>query len=415
MTLMPRVCPVLSLLVFACVGTPEPGPVPAPDPDDEPGPDPGPGTDPDPDPGTPQGAGRVIGYYPAWAVYARDYQVAEIPADLLTHVNYGFANVSAELEIALGDRDADLASFEQLQLLEEAHPHLRTLISVGGWTWSGRFSDVALTEESRRRFAHSCAVFAALYRFDGVDIDWEYPGGGGLPSNTSRPEDGANYVLLLRELRAALDAQGALDGKTYLLTIAAPAPRSLIDALDVEEMVPLLDWVNLMSYDFHGGWESTTNFNAPLHTDPADPAGDQGLDVAAAVAAWLARGIPRAKLVVGMPFYGRGWAGVPATNDGLYQPSTSLPPGTYEAGVFDYRDLVANYLPSMTRYFNAASQAPWLYDAARGVMISYEDPESIAAKAAFVASEGLGGGMVWDLSSDTGDSTLLETLHATLR
>src|SRR5205823_5679300 len=109
-----------------------------------------------------------------------------------------------------------------LQKLKQKHPHLKTLISVGGWTLSGPFSDAALTEKSRSKLAKSCVAFMLRYGFDGVDIDWEYPGGGGLPGNKSRVEDRQNFTLLLAELRRQLDEQGKGDKKHYLLTIAAP-------------------------------------------------------------------------------------------------------------------------------------------------------------------------------------------------
>ncbi len=371
------------------------------------------GGDGDGDGGVTGGDGRVIGYFAAWGVYARDYHVAEIPAAQLTHVNYAFANISADGRCTLGDPYADIdrfyegdswdagalrGSFHQLQLLKEAHPHLQTLISVGGWTWSGRFSDVALTAESRAAFAGSCVDFVVQYGFDGIDIDWEFPDGGGLQGNTERDGDAERFVLLLQALRDALDARG-----DYLLTIAAGTGPAHIAGLDLPAVAAPLDWVNLMTYDFHGGWDQVTGFNAPLY-------GDDALDVDSAVQSYLDAGVPPDKIVVGMPFYGRGWSGVGPTNDGLYQPATSLPQGTYEAGMFDYHDLAANYVPTMTRHVSDTAGVPWLYDAARQLMISYDDPESLGRKCDYIDAHNLGGAMLWELSGDTADSQLLDVL-----
>lgn len=377
----------------------------------------------------PSGSGRVIGYFAAWAVYGRDYHVTDIPAQLLTHINYAFANISEEGRCVLGDPYADTdkaypgdtwdpgakrGSFHQLQILKQSNPHLKTLISVGGWTWSGRFSDVALTPASRATFASSCVEFIVEHGFDGIDIDWEYPGGGGLPSNAVRPEDEQNYTLLLQELRAQLDARGASDGRSYLLTIAAPAAPATYEHIQMNAIQQYVDWMNLMTYDFHGSWSTTTNFNAPLAPSSSDPSTDPivrtQLNVQAAVQAYRSAGVVASKLVVGVPFYGRGWSGVTPQNDGLYQPFSGLPQGTWEAGVFDYHDLAANYVPNYARHWHAESKAPWLFDPSTGVMISYEDAESLGHKTAFINSEGLGGIMFWELSGDTSDSALLHAV-----
>jgi chitinase len=360
--------------------------------------------------------GRVIGYYPAWAVYARDYHVPEIPADLLTHINYAFLNISEQGDCILGDSYADIdrfyegdtwdagalrGSFHQLQLLKEAHPHVKTLLSIGGWTWSSQFSSVAASAEKRARFATSCADIMEEYSFDGLDVDWEYPGGGGLYPGT--PEDTENFTLLLADMRAELDARG-----DYLLTIAAPAGLARIAAIQVDRIHEHLDWINVMTYDFHGSWEPMTGFNAPLASAPGDPTPD--FNVGVAIGAWLDGGTPPDKLTMGVPFYGRGWAGVTG-EDGLFQAATGASTGTYEAGVLDWHDIAANYLPTMKRHFSAEARVPWLHDPATGVMISYDDPESLAAKVDAVKAQGLGGVMFWELAGDDAESTLLQTLH----
>ena len=214
-------------------------------------------------------------------------------------------------------------NFHQLQILKKKHPHLKTLISVGGWTQSGRFSDAALTEASRGKFARSCVAFLTRYGFDGVDVNWEYPCGGGMEGNKSRPADRENFTLLLAELRQQLDARGKADGRHYLLTFAAPTGPKMIEGIELAKAGALVDWVNLMTYDFHGGWSPITNFNAPLYassTDPSDEISRKRLNVDAAVRAYRDGGVPEVKIVVGVPFYGRGWGGVKNVNDGLYQP-----------------------------------------------------------------------------------------------
>ena len=223
---------------------------------------------------------RIVGYFTEWGIYDRKYNVADIPADKLTHVNYAFAKIDDNGECAVcdpfaavdkafpgdgSDAGALRGNFHQMQILKKKHPHLKTLISVGGWTQSGRFSDAALTEASRGKFARSCVAFLTKYGFDGVDIDWEYPCGGGMEGNKSRPADRENFTLLLAELRKQLDARDKGDGRHYLLTFAAPTGPKMIEGIELAKAAPLVDWVNLMTYDFHGGWSPITNFNAPLY------------------------------------------------------------------------------------------------------------------------------------------------------
>jgi chitinase len=379
---------------------------------------------------------RIVGYFVEWGIYQRGYHVADVPADKLTHLNYAFARVTPDGECVLFDSFAAVdkaypgdkweppgqlrGCFNQLLQLKKKHPHLKTLISVGGWTLSGPFSDVAASEKLREKFAKSCVAFVVKYGFDGVDVDWEYPVGGGLESNRTRPEDRQNFTLLLAALRRELDARGKLDRRPYLLTIAAPAGPKVIRNLEVEKIHRHLDWINLMTYDFHGAWSTLTNFNAPLYPSKDDPTPDEDVrkrfNVDAAAKAYLAAGVPAEKVVVGVPFYGRGWGGVKDVKDGLYQPHAPQPPkGTWEAGVFDYKDLAANHVGKTRRLWHDEARVPWLFDPKSGVMISYDDAESLKLKAEYVKAEGLGGVMFWELSADDSKGALLTTLADTLR
>lgn len=368
---------------------------------------------------------RVVAYYTSWSIYDRDYQVADVPAEMLTHINYAFANISEEGEVVLGDEWADvqiatdgdeadgalfLGNFRQLNLLKERNPNLQTLISVGGWTWSGRFSDVALTPESREKFAISAVSFMKRYGFDGVDLDWEYPAGGGNTGNVERPEDPENFILLLEAVRAELDRVGKDDERHYLLTIATGAGPSTYETLDWERIHAQLDWINVMTYDMAGPWSDVTGFNSPLYASADTPAAT-AISVHEAIEGYLAEGVPADKLVVGVAFYARAFADVPADNNGLGQTFAGAPAGTWEQGVFDYSDLAANYVGTYERFFDDVADVPWLYSAEEGVMITYDDPESMGLKASYVNEHGLGGIMFWELSSDDDANALLSSIY----
>ncbi len=381
-------------------------------------------------------APRVIGYYAQWAP-GRKFFVSDIHGDKLTHINYAFGNVTIAGECQLGDPEADVkrvytaaesvsgesdssdanalrGNFNQLLQLKQKYPALQTLISIGGWTWSGNFSSAAESDASRMAFAKSCIdLFLKQYPgvFDGLDIDWEFPVGGGL--QPGRPEDKRNYTLLLAELRSQLDALGAADGKHYLLTIAAPAGAGTAQNLERSEIIKSLDWINLMTYDMHGVWEKVANFNAPLYQARKDP-GDASANVDAAVQGYLDAGVPAEKLVMGVPFYGHGWVGVPDVDNGLYQSATGGAPGLYEVGAFDYKELKDNYFATYTRSWDVEAQVPWLYNPTTGIFIGYDDPESIAAKAGYAKDKRLAGVMIWELSQDD-NGELLEAIQKGFR
>ncbi len=373
---------------------------------------------------------RLIGYFTSWSISSRGYRVSNIPGEMLTHINYAFGVISPqENKCVLGDPVADVqkfyganesldrkpdlkdamhGAFGQFIKLKQVYPHLKIMISIGGWTGSSRFSDVALTAETRQQFVDSCInLYFRKYPgvFDGVDIDWEYPVSGGM--KPGRPEDRHNFTLLLAEFRRQLDEQGQVDGKRYLLTIAAPAGPGVYANLELGQIHKILNWINLMTYDFHGAWDATTNLLSPLYKSSTDPTKDpvirEQFNMAATVQAYLAAGIPPEKLVVGVPFYGRGWKGVEDANNGLYQPADGAAPGTFEAGAFDYWDIKKRYIPTYARFWQADAMVPWLYSPETGIMITYDDPQSVAAKAEYVKSTGIAGMMFWELSNDGGE------------
>lgn len=376
---------------------------------------------------------RIIGYYTSWSIYARNYHVPSIPADSITHINYAFANISGG-QIALGDYYADVdrfypgdcwdagclrGCFHRLQLLKASHPHVKTLISVGGWTWSSQFSDMASTDAGRRAFASSCAAFVNQYQFDGVDIDWEYPVEGGLPGNPHRPEDGHNLTLLMAQLRQVLDSLGQTNQHTYYLSYAGPSDPAKIAHLELQPLAQSLDWFNIMTYDFHGPWgppaDTVTNFNAPLYAVPEDPTPEpyhSAFNLSSAIQAYLTGGIPASKLNAGLSFYGRGYGSVPNQNDGLFVTyNNPAPVGTWENGVFDYWDLAQNYVNTngYTRHWQGTAMVPWLFNPTAQIMISYDDSLSIALKVHYINSANLGGAMFWEFSGDR-NSVLLGSL-----
>ena len=326
-----------------------------------------------------------------------------IPAGRITHVNYAFANIRDGRIVEGFANDAE--NFRTLCSLRRGHPHLRVLVSIGGWTWSGGFSDAALTPASRTRFVRSVVDFVVRHDLDGVDIDWEYPGLPGF-GNVHRDEDKPNFTALMRELRTALDARGRKARRAYLLTLAAGASSDFLAHTEMDRVAAVADLVNLMTYDFLvPPGDGIAGHHANLYASAADPGG-QSAD--RAVRAFLAAGVPAHKLVLGVPFYGRAWA-VPE-GDGPYRPAT----GPSERVETAYAALAAALQGgTYARRFDTDARAPYLWDQARRVFVSYDDPESLRLKAAYVRERGLRGMMFWRLEDDPG-AVLLTAVHCGL-
>ena len=476
--------------------TPTPTPQPTPQPTPSPSPVvPPPTPAPTPTPGVTDGYDKmptveqrkIVGYYPNWGIYQKKFPVTKIRGNRVNVINYAFlmaldrtmpsawnrvvstyrgwrysnyypfiqqpAGSNLTAGVALFDEYADVganspaealtmvpafresSNFAQLRNLKRENSKLRTMISIGGWTLSSPFFSIARDAQKRTDFAKSAVYVMARYGFDGIDLDWEYPGGGGLDQSAlaNPASDGANFLVLLQTLREELDRQEAKDGRGYYLSIAGPGGDEKIANFDPAAVAGIVDWINVMTYDFQGGWDNYTGHQSPMvSTDPS--ASRKNWSVSGAMGLYLnglngKRGVPASQLVVGVPFYGRGWNSVPPgpRNDGLGQSGTEALSSLGETE-FPYDRLYTDgylsfaYGRSMgingyTRFWDAVAQVPYLYSATARRMITFEDPESVGIKMNYVNQTGLGGVMFWELSEDelTAERSLLETIYNKLR
>lgn len=346
---------------------------------------------------------KVIGY-----VYgSENSDIEAIDPTRLTHINYAFANIRNHEAVLEQGHDRDL--LDRLVRLKEKNPALRILVSVGGWAWSGEFSDTALLPENRDIFARSVARMVEEYRLDGIDLDWEYPGQPGA-GNVHRPEDKENFTLLLQEVRRELDELGRKRGRTgndsYLLTIATGANQNYLDRTEMEKAHQFLDFINIMTYDFHGSWTPVTGHHTNLFASRSGPAETSSH---AGVERHIRAGIPVEKLVLGVAFYGRGWTGVDPSGQGLGQ--------AYEENLpaLGFSELRKGYINrnGYHRFWDEEAKAPWLWNEETRSFYTYEDEESLRHKAAYVRQTGLGGIMYWQNDHDP-DGILLEVLRREL-
>ncbi len=340
--------------------------------------------------------------------------VSRIEVSKLTHINYAFAKVlGGEIRFDIGCPELIARAQDKIRALVELkkiNPDLKILLSVGGWGAEG-FSDAALTPESRLKFAKSGSLMIREYGFDGLDIDWEYPGqtGGG---NIYRAEDRQNFTLMLKALRDELDLLGESvqlpEDEHYLLTIASGADQAWIDNTEMGEVQKYLDFINIMTYDFHSGLHPKSGHQSNLFKSDLPGASDISVEIA--VNGHLNAGVPAGKIVIGIPFYGRYWKGVPDENNGLYQQANSV--GLYKV----YRQIATNYLTdrSFTRFWDNSAKVPYLYSKDSSMMISYDDEESIKLKTEYVKKEKLAGIMFWEYSQDH-QGELLEAIYSNLK
>ncbi|RLS26123.1 MAG: hypothetical protein DWH74_00215 [Planctomycetota bacterium] len=426
---------------------------------------------------------KIVGYYPNWGIYQKGFPVTKIRGDRMNVINYAFlipldrtmptawdkivstyrgwkySNYAAYMQqpagttltagVGLFDEYADAgansagealtmspaytpsSNFGQLQALKTQYPKLKTMVSIGGWTLSAPLYSISRDAQKRADFAKSAVFVIVKYGFDGIDIDWEYPGGGGLDgSGVATTSDGANYNLLLKAVRDEMNRQTAIDGKKYYLSIAGPGGDQNIANFDPKAVSQVADWINIMTYDFHGGWDSYTGINAPMvNIDPS--AGRANWSVQGATQTYLnglngKGGVPAAQLVLGVPFYGRGWDGVQAgpNGDGLGQAGyeatspglgeTEFPYNSlFSSGVLTYSNGIYAGAGGYQRYWNATAQVPYLYSATAKRFITYDDSESMRVKANYANQVGLGGLMFWELSEDvtSGTTSLLDSIY----
>jgi chitinase len=330
----------------------------------------------------------------------------QIDARALTRINYAFGVIH---DGGLGPASAvDAQNFAFLTGLRKRNPSLTILLSIGGWNGSGRFSDAALTAQSRATFVESAVDFLRRYDLDGLDVDWEYPGLPGA-GNKYRPEDTRNFTLLLKDLRQRFDREQKAAGRRLILTIAAGASEEYLAHTQMKKVQRYVDAVNLMTYDYAmPSTDALTGFNAPLYADPAAPRQES---VSASVRAFEQAGVPAGKILIGIPFYSHIWQQVPDRNHGLFQPGKPASNDFAPFGAIRLNLLGQGY----ARYWDQTASVPYLYSAEKQQFVSYDDAESITAKCNYAVSRKLGGVMFWKYLDDPSGELLEAIDHALMQ
>jgi len=357
---------------------------------------------------------EIIGYYPSWKWKSRNNLVspARIPYDKLTIINYAFFIPRPDGTFTGKDSVGDslyLRGTPGSTLTDCAHRHgVKVLLSLGGWEDSDNFPAIAATPLLRAAFARSCLEAISEYGFDGIDIDWEYPG---YVDHKGTPGDARNFTLLLQTVRDSLSAYGARTGRTYLLTAALPAGANHAANIEVKKIAEILDQLNIMTYDFSGPWDSRSYHNSPLYSS-------LGVDSARSVNGAFTLyhrtfGVPAAKINLGVAFYGQTFSRCTALN-APHAGADTLHFST--DGAFYYN--ILEHIGKFVRRWDDEAKVPYLISTEWNLLISYDDAESIRAKAEYTLRNNIHGLIIWEITGDflpDGTTPLLDAIVSTFQ
>lgn len=311
----------------------------------------------------------------------------------LTHIIYSYAHLQGNQLVLKEARDTTALTY--LASLKQQYPHLKVLVALGGWGGCETCSTVFASEEDRTAFATSTKVFLDSFGIDGLDLNWKYPAHEDFPDPPYSPQDRENFSMLIEELRQTLSWG-------YTISVAAGGfPLFLEESINWARTAPLLNWINVMSYDLVNGNSPRTGHHTPLYST------HEQLESTQQVVHYLdSVGVERNKIVIGAAFYACIWEGVPAGNRGLYQPGTFK-----ESILYNQLQTYTGFYPGFETHWDSVAQAPFQYNPNQKVFATYDDPPSLAIKTRYALAQGLGGIMFWQLSGDTPEGDLLQAIY----
>jgi chitinase len=335
-------------------------------------------------------SGRLLGYYPEWSKYQTPpYTAAQIPYSKLTHIAHAFVLLASGAD---GKLDIPAKMIEP-DLISNAHAAgVKVLVSIGGGDGiqGPRFNKMSASASARKTFVASVVAFLKKYGYDGVDIDWEVP----------NADNRADCTRLMQELRDALPSP-------WLISMAVTAdPMYYGVGLDIPALAPILDFMNVMTYDYYGTWSGATGLVSPLFQDPADP--EQAGSVKTSMDLYQNQyGVPIAQLNIGTPFYGYEWDGV----DTLWTSCASCASASWDYGTYIEQRINQQ---GWTNHLDKAARSPYLTNSSIPGIITYDGVSSTTHKIEYVKSRGFGGVFTWELSADY-DGTSQDLLDAMYR
>lgn len=348
---------------------------------------------------------EVVCYWGTWSNYRPadgKFTPEDVDPTLCTHLIYSFAGLnSSTWDIVSLDPWMDLrdnyglGGFHKTTSLKASYPHLKVSLAIGGWNeGSEKYSQMAGDPARRRHFVETALQFVTKYRFDGLDLDWEYPGKRG-----GAAEDKDNFILLIKDLHSAFSKR-----KLLLTAAIGAAPDTIDKGYNIPAMYKYLDFVHVMCYDYHGKWDKKTGHNAPLYSRPGETGKDLTLNVEYTIAYLVKNGAKLEKTVLGVPLYGRAFALVDPSENSMGDPVKETAfqgPFTREDGFLGYNEICAEQRDSSYPWVTEWEEhhmAPYMYKGDRWV--SYDNEQSLALKAEFAHDQRLAGVMTWSIDTD---------------
>jgi chitinase len=332
----------------------------------------------------------VIGYYAGSST-----AVDSFPTEKLTHIIFSFCHLNGNRLSVSNEKDS--ATIRRLVALKQNHPALKVILSLGGWGGCKTCPDVFSTEKGRAEFVRSVKELSSFFHTDGIDLDWEYPALENVPGYPYYPADKDHFTALIRLLRKEL-------GSRQEISFAAGGYTDYLKtSIDWKNVAPLVNYINLMTYDLVNGYATVTGHHTPLYSTPR-----QVESTDHAVRYLDSIGVPLQKIAIGLAFYGRVFNGVDSINNGLYRPCH------FFRGV-SYRDQTTWLSPDSgwTYHWDPIAQAPFSYNAQKGLLASYDDSLSVRLKTLYALHKGLGGVMFWQLTEDRFSGGLLDVIDQT--
>jgi chitinase len=333
---------------------------------------------------------KIIAYYTGNGEVIKQY-----PLDKLTHIIYSFLAIHTD---TLGFRNnKQEETLKQLVSLKEKFPHLKIMVSIGGWGGCAPCSEIFSSEKHRETFAKTTHVLFKKYNVDGIDLDWEYPAIEGYPGHKYMKEDRSNFTALIKTLRQEL-------GPDYLLSFAAGGfDKFLEESVDWNAIVPYLDFINLMTYDLTSGFSKVTGHHTPLYNNDVQK---QSTDNCVS---WLLRNhIPSEKLIIGAAFYARIWEQV--AEAGINKPGVFKQSIPYKNYAIHFSD-TSGY----KYYFDKKAKAPYRYNSRGRLFATFDDEKSIKLKCRYIRKQKLGGIMFWELSQDLPQNGLVDIIYSNIQ
>ena len=331
---------------------------------------------------------KVIAYYTGNGETIRQY-----PVHHLTHIIYSFLALHNDSLVFRYEQQQQ--TIRQLVQLKKDYPQLKVMVSIGGWGGCAPCSDLFASADHRNNFAKTVVELFKQYDIDGLDLDWEYPAIEGYPGHTFSPTDKSNFTELVKSLRKEM-------GNNYLLSFAAGGFSNYLEqSIDWNAVMPLVNFVTLMTYDLVNGYSTVTGHHTPL-------AGYQRVQQSTdrCVNWLLKKKVPPGKLIIGAAFYARVWKDVEATHHGLFQQGNF----SHEVAYRNYSSYFSDS-SGFKYYWDRKAKAPWQYNLSDKLYATFDDERSIGKKANFIRRKKLGGIMFWELTQDKPAGGLIDVIN----